>query len=102
MPEPLTLQSRCALARAVELCERDYALRALAETLDPGATLSTWQLAGRLSDRIKRFRSTAYPRIQKGHRSPQSATELALLAIVGADCPQSARRLYDLLAELGF
>ena len=98
----LTTQAAAAIKQAGCLVERDQAMASLAGLLDPGKTLSTWTLAGRVADRLRLFLSTAHDRIAAGHREPHNELERALMAVCVADCPTSQRRLFDLLAELGF
>lgn len=96
----LSAQSRTALAQAVRLCERDYALLALVDALDPDRTRSVWSLAGQISARLQRFESGGYRRIAAGHREPQGALEAALMACCGGCCPQSQRKLLPILQDL--
>lgn len=98
----LSSQTEQARRRADLLEQRDQALTALAELLDPDRALSCWSLAGVLSGRLRRFRSAAYHRIVQGGREPYSPAEAALAACCAASCPTSQRKLFDLLAELGF
>jgi hypothetical protein len=97
----LTAQAAAAVRTAHALCRRDAALVELAALLNPSGSLSTWGTAGALADALRRFRCTAWPRIAAGHRAPRGAAEAALVALCEADTPGSARRLFDLLAELG-
>ena len=97
----LSDQTHAAIEAAVALIDRDQTLADLRDLLDPAGRLSTWGLAGELSERLSRFQATAWPRIRGGHREPQGALEAGLSALCAAGCPSSQRRLFDLLAELG-
>ena len=96
----LSDQAAAAIRQAERLAYRDFALQNLRELLDPNHQLSTWKLAGVISGHLRRFRSTAWPRVQAGHREPRSALEAALWHCCAGDCPGSLRRVFDLLVDL--
>lgn len=96
----LSDQAADAIQNANRLVNRDRALVMLADLLNPSRDWSTWRLAGEISGHQRRFRSTAWPRIQTGHREPQNALETALMHCCAGDCPSSQRRVFDLLVDL--
>lgn len=92
-------QAAEAIQNANRLVQRDIALQSLRKLLDPERQLSTWALAGQISDHLRRFRVTAWPRMQAGHREPRSALEAALMHCCDC-CPTSQTKLHPLLCDL--
>ena len=82
------------------LVRRDLALVRLVTLLDPGNRLSTNGRAGAVSDRLRSFLDRAWPCIEAGDRQAHNPVESAMADLCRAGCPTSARRLFDLLAEL--
>lgn len=91
-----------AIRTAQALVARDRALCELCVMIDPDRRLSTNGRAEALASALRRFERAAYPRIAQGCRAPRSAFEEALCAVLAAPGPRSSRKLFDLLAELGF
>lgn len=96
----LSEQTREALRLADSLVERDQALIALRDLVDPSGRLTAWALAGAISERLRRFQEAAWPRIARGYREPQNAVEKALVALSTADCPTSQKRLHGVLRTI--
>ena len=100
MSERLSSQTAEAIATADRLLARDTALIELVAMLDPDGTRSAWAIAGDLAERLRRFQSTAWPRICNGAREPRNILETALAACCAAGCPRTQRKLYELVREL--
>ncbi|MCB0055437.1 MAG: hypothetical protein KDE45_00340 [Caldilineaceae bacterium] len=96
----LSDQTAQAIRAADRLVNRDFALQALRDLLDPERQLSTWALAGVIGGHLRRFQGEPYRRIAQGHRAPQGALEAALAHCCAGDCPASQRRVFDLLVDL--
>ena len=89
------------LAELAEQMNREAAYRTLTAALDPKGTLSRWGLSQAIAERMKRFGPVAYRRILAGDRPVNSAVEAALVELCGQCGPDSARRIWDELGELG-
>jgi len=74
------------------------ALAELAELLDPGGRRGRWELAGLVSQRLRRFEGGPVQRIRRGARPPRDPAERALAAIASSNLPRSRRKIWDLLA----
>ena len=74
------------------------AVREAGRLLDSDNRLSLWAVAGVLSARLSRFRSTGYQHITAGHRGPRDALEACMTRILDCPtCPRSQGRLLGLL-----
>jgi len=92
------MQARRLHARLAEIRERDAALSRLVAMYDPQGRQSTDRLSRDISARLARFQG-AYQRIDAGHREPRNPEESALATVCRVG-PCSARKLFDLLAEI--
>lgn len=99
MTAALSCQAREAADAAARLAARDVALCELAALLNPTRGRSLWSVAAELAALLRRFETTARPRIVAGHRAPRGP-ESSLLALCIPECPRSAGRLFRLLQEL--
>lgn len=84
-------------ATRTRICRSE--LRAAANLLRAGRDMSTFNLAGELADRLKRFESGKLPLYRRGANVSMDAVELHLLEAcqAGVRFPRSQRRLYDCL-----
>ena len=96
----LTAGTRNQIALAHKMLARDLALIRLVDLVDPAGNLSTNGRAGAVSDRLRSFLDRAWPCIEAGDRQAHNPVESAMADLCRAGCPTSARRLFDLLAEL--
>ena len=94
----ISRQTSAALQQAMTLLQRDEALQALRQLLDPDDTRAAWWIATQIEKHLQRFQRAAWQRIETGHRQPQSEIEQHLLVLSRTGCP-SARRLWDLLQD---
>ena len=94
------LEAALSLTYADRVRRRDSAMRAAAELLMSGCELSAWDLAGRLADRLKRFKSTKLPLFRRGATVHMDEVERHLLVACesGARISTSRRHLHRLLA----
>jgi len=86
-----------ALGEAHQCARRDSALRRAGELLDPDRRLSRSALSERLAAALRRFETTAWPRIRRGLREPRTELEAVLAEVLTCDCPRSPRRIRDVL-----
>jgi hypothetical protein len=91
-------RARDRIETALVEVRRDVAVQELWRLIDPDGTRPRCNVATDLSDRLKRFKDTAWPRIRDGHRPPKDRVESLLCDLaIDPTCPQSWRRLKDLL-----
>jgi hypothetical protein len=95
----ISTQTTEALRQAAQLVERDQALAALVNALDPGRTQSLHTLAGVVC-RMLETHARGLDRIEAGGRAPRDGAEAALLILRRTGCPTSQRQLYRLLGDL--
>ena len=95
----ITTQTAEALRAAHDLFARDEALSEVVTLLDPAGTRSRWSIAGDMQEARLRL-ARALPRIVAGARDP-SPLEAALMVAERAGLPESRRRVWDLLVQLG-
>jgi hypothetical protein len=95
----ISTQTTEALRQAAQLVERDQALSALVNALDPGRSQSLHTLAGVVC-RMLETHGNGLARVLAGGRPPRDEIEAALAVLVRTGCPTSQRRLYGLMSDL--
>ena len=95
----ITTQTAEAMRAAQSLLARDEALAQVVDLLDPTGTRSRWSIAGDMQEARLRL-ARALPRIVAGARDA-SPLEAALMVAERAGLPESRRRVWDLLVQLG-
>ena len=101
IPRLAGLEIRQGIEAAESIERRKQAFLAVIDDVDPTGTASRWAVAQAIAYRLKRFKHTALRRIRAGSRPCQDGTESALVELCDQCGPDSARRIWDELKQLG-
>lgn len=101
IPRLAGLEIRQGIDKAESIARRKQAFLAVIDDVDPHGTLSRWATAQAIEDRLKKFKSAALRRIKAGGRVASDDVESALVALCDQCGPDSARRIWDALNQLG-
>lgn len=101
IPRLAGLEIRQGIDKAESINRRKQAFLAVIADVDPAGTASRWALALDIAQRLKRFKHTALRRIRAGSRPCDGDIERALVSLCDQCGPDSARRIWDELNQLG-